>query len=448
MQPVFFRELEKYGILEIQQSFQNEVDSQEIRELVNNLVERNILEKESEYVKFTYVGFIEFKGYILFIMPKFVSEEEYSNYYPILVRLFKEYSERELLEEEEIDTLGELVDSGNFNIFKIIYFLLEDFWENGLYSNEKIDIELNGEGEISWPDTFEKSKAHIYNQNIVYFDLYTKKFANDNQNYIRKVHMCVLNDCISKLKKFGIFDVLNFPDINFDIEIDQLGDIDYILHRLEIEKSTQYIDRRLFLLDTLYNYLSKQSDILSDNSINLYGTKKFEIVWEKTCGYVFRNDYEKLKYLIPRPIWKDYNTFKETRKETLIPDILKLLEEKKLFFIFDAKYYLTSFNKSGQLINNTPGIGDISKQYLYEMIFKKYFYNKGYKIYNVFLFPSTSKDEVFGHASFELFDNLGPIFLIRLNALQIFKKYIDRNQKDNFYFEEISKKINPYKENK
>ncbi|SHF98152.1 LlaJI family restriction endonuclease [Ornithinibacillus halophilus] len=444
MKPIFVKELFRYKLSDIQQIFNCEKEL--LNSFTNDLIKRKIIEKESSSYKFAYVGFIQFQGKFIFVMPKFIQEHHFDLYYPTIVKLFKEYNERENLNIEEVETFGDFENEEFYNLFKIVHFLLQDYDENGLYNNDKVEQELNGDGEIDWNRSIEQNQSYISGQNIMYLDFYTQKTISDEEDFIRKVHMFVLNQCSSFLKELDILDILGFPEVDYNIDFNELGEEDYILYKIDSEKSNQFLDRKLMLLDALYYFVSKQNSFKGESKPYLFGTRSFEIIWEKVCSFVFNNEYNKLQKFIPSPVWKDYNTLKETKRETLIPDILRKIDVYQLFFVFDAKYYTTTFNENGTLINNAPGISDISKQYLYEKVFYKYLDIKHYSFYNIFLMPTDGTDELFGETRFELFEALGPIFLLRLNAQKIFSMYSKRERYEEVYFKQLSTALIPYKE--
>src|SRR5699024_8082302 len=135
-------------------------------------------------------------------------------------------------------TFGSFETEEQFNILKITHFLLSDFNDNGLYHNDMIELELNGEGEIDWNNTIERNQSYVTGQNIIYLDFYTKNLNSSNEDdYIKKIHMFVLNKSSDLLRKLGILNILGLPDVNFNVEINELGEVDYILYRLELEKS-------------------------------------------------------------------------------------------------------------------------------------------------------------------------------------------------------------------
>jgi len=81
---------------------------------------------------------------------------------------------------------------------------------------------------------------------------------------------------------------------------------------------------------------------------------------------------------------------------------------KNQFYIFDAKYYTPNL-KHGESPKGQPGIESISKQYLYQLAYKKFIDTHDFKgVKNCFLLP-TEDDTIIdlGEVSMKIFSNLG-----------------------------------------
>src|SRR5690606_36756191 len=96
--------------------------------------------------------------------------------------------------------------------------------------------------------------------------------------------------------------------------------------------------------------------------------------------------------VISKPQWthKQSNKKHESTK-TLIPDII-VIEDKSLS-IYDAKYYTIKLNEN--TLNNNPSVGDVSKQYMYELAFRDFANSNNLVIIkNAFLMPTDGDVEV------------------------------------------------------
>ncbi len=77
-------------------------------------------------------------------------------------------------------------------------------------------------------------------------------------------------------------------------------------------------------------------------------------------------------------------------KKSLELDVLHINHDKKRFEIFDGKYYTIQFQKNS--VSGQPGVGDITKQYLYQLAYQKLANLNGYSFTNAFVVPV---DELF-----------------------------------------------------
>ncbi|MNW58503.1 Type-2 restriction enzyme BsuMI component YdjA [compost metagenome] len=194
-----------------------------------------------------------------------------------------------------------------------------------------------------------------------------------------------------------------------------------------------------------------------ENGLSLFGTNSFNFVWEKVCSDVFNNQLStKLKHLsLPQPLTeqylskKDYTLLELIEKpkwnfiegerllkshrveETLIPDIISLFpkDDGVCFGIFDAKYYNIRLDE--RRVDGQPGIGDITKQYLYQLAYNNFINAHNFThIQNAFLMP-TEKDtaEYLGTAEMSMLSNLSvpalsDISVVRLPAQKMFRWYL------------------------
>ena len=112
------------------------------------------------------------------------------------------------------------------------------------------------------------------------------------------------------------------------------------------------------------------------------------------------------------------------------PDLISIdeLDNKKIFFIFDAKYYNIQLER-GSPLDRQPGIESIIKQYLYQLAFKDFIeLHKFDDVKNCFLFPIDSCEvENRGFAQLKILNNqdLENIQTIFLPAKIVFKHYLE-----------------------
>ena len=331
----------------------------------------------------------------------------------------------------------------------IILFLLNDYYEYGVYNNSESIIEVNGEGTILWEKTINEGLPFIRDNSPYYIELYTEKTIDDDMDFFKRLHECILTECSQQLYNSKLEDLFEMVPVELSEEkIEDFGDTEYILDRIQAELSIQFNTRKQILLKTMSIYLSHNRKMLDDNEgISMYGTTSFNMVWEKMCSEVFDNQlrtplgrlvlpvplnsYDEKKALIDiieKPIWEVEDTTKIS-KRTLEPDIITISQfngEHQLT-ILDAKYYNLQLEKEKPLRGN-PGIGDITKQYLYQLAYKKFIeLHKFEKVRNCFLMP-TEMDRMIekGTVTLEMFSplQLAHIQVRLMPATTIFDYYL------------------------
>ena len=215
---------------------------------------------------------------------------------------------------------------------------------------------------------------------------------------------------------FEFFDNLTPIELT-DVKVEDFGDKDYILYRLERELSEQFNTRKQHLLKTMHTYIANNKGAYDNDCLMVYGTTSFHKVWEEVCANVMQNDLgNTLHYLskrdlgalhesylahkdkvlldiIDKPEWVSYSGVGSQNKpqeaDTLIPDIISILkidnDNDKWFGIFDAKYYTVQFTPK---LAGQPGLGDVTKQYLYNLAYKDFIEKHDFKrVWNCFLMP-------------------------------------------------------------
>lgn len=210
----------------------------------------------------------------------------------------------------------------------------------------------------------------------------------------------------------------------------------------------QYNTHRQLLLKTLYVYISQDKRLFEeDQGISMFGTTAFHAVWERACADVFENMLDvpignlpmnarlasgydgkrKLIDLVERPKWCTADAEMEAR-ETLIPDIISIEQHhgQDWFMILDAKYYLLQMEKN--VLRGNPGIGDVTKQYLYQLAYRGFIASHSIKVVrNCFLMPAEGEEiAAKGTVKLEMFAKLGlePIQIRLIPAEMLFDLYL------------------------
>lgn len=444
----FIRKLKSFGVLKMVKATPEE---RELSELLDENVELINEEENTDkyFYVFTYVGILTIGNRVLKCYPKYVKDTEPHEKMKQVLNVLRKYNSREqivaLFNGEEENT--------SFNLLAIMLYLLEEYAENGVYTNELLTIEDNGSGEILWDNTINETYAIIRNSRPVYVDLKTINIDEDEQDFFRRLHCCIVTKCSQILEQAGLdklFD-LGLVDVS-EAEIDDFGDEEYILYRIQSELDIQFNDRKKMLLKTMYTYISHRKAFETGLGISMFGTNSFNLVWEKVCANVFDNklnvklnelkqipnhDYfdsesKTLIEVIEKPKWR----YKETdnlveQSKTLTPDLISIYPYKDsyCFAILDAKYYLIKLTKHS--IEGNPGVGDVTKQYLYQLAYQDFIDRCGFKyVQNAFLMPVDDEDgEFVGTAEFNMMRDAGKrlehISVIKLPATRLYQAYLN-----------------------
>ena len=279
-------------------------------------------------------------------------------------------------------------------------------------------------------------------------------------DYFKRLHECVLTECFRQLHTAQL-------DLLFDIDcielseetLEDFGDKDYILERIIKELNIQFNTHRQILLKTLYAYISQDRKMLEENDgISMFGTTAYHAVWEKACAEVFDNKLntvlaqlnmtvplaepyngkherrQKLIEIIEKPVWQGVDMEAKTA-DTLIPDLISIpcIKGNDWFIIFDAKYYNLQLEK-GKSLRGNPGVGDVTKQYLYQLAYKDFIEAHHItEVRNCFLMPTEGDDFVVkGIAKMQMLESLGlkNIQIRLIPATELYEHYLSDKKID------------------
>lgn len=414
------RKLKEYGVLKPVKASDLQ---KEMSELIDEDVEIADVEAgENDYLYvFTFVGIIVVAGRVLKIYPKYLlTNSEPKNELKQVIKVLEKYNTKEQI----VRMFNDTSESSSFNLLAVLLYLIQDYYENGIYNNTEEIIERNGDGEILWDKTINETFVLLSHNRPYYVELQTKKRVTNDYDYFKRLHECILTQASQELLDADLLDMFDITGIDLTDEVlDDFGEKEYILYRIEKELSTQFNTRKQLVLKTLYAYIDHSGNLYDIDCLSMFGTNKFNIVWEKICADIMDNLLEtpvgllhlpaalsteyncetRLIDIIEKPLWTYTG---KTADDTLIPDFITIYN--KSFMIFDAKYYTArlepNIKPKGQ-----PGIESVTKQYLYQLAYQKFILAHGFKsVVNCFIMP-TEDDEIGmkGDVSLEMLDNLG-----------------------------------------
>lgn len=450
----FIKNLKAFGVLK---SVKNSNDQMEMSELTDEDIEITDDTAESGdclYV-FTYVGIITCGSRIIKVYPKYLlTEQDHLESMKQVLKVLERYSRSE---EQIINVFNGDGENRSFNMLAVILYLLNDYYEYGIYTNSDDIIEVNGDGDILWGKTIDESFALLQDNKPYYMELYTGRTVDDDMDYFKRLHECILTDCSEQLHTAQLDSLFDIDQIILSEEkLDDFGDTDYILERLQKELNIQFNTRRQILLKTLYAYVAQNKRLLENNDgISMFGTTAYHAIWENVCAEVFDNKLKtslgKLNMSVPlskeytpsdmlieiieKPVWKGPDTEEKKASETLIPDLISIpkIGNEDYFLIFDAKYYNLRLEK-GKTLGGNPGVGDVTKQYLYQLAYKKFIKAHNIAVVkNCFLMP-TEKNVIIdkGTAKMEMLEALGleNIQIRLMPAAMMYEYYLTQRKID------------------
>lgn len=444
------KRLKEYGVLKAVKASELQKDLTDLVETDIEIADVEVGENEYLYV-FSFVGVITIEGRVLKCYPKYIfSTSSPRAELKQVLRVLEKYNSREQI----VRMYNETSDSSAFNMLAVMLFLLQDYYEYGSYTNTQDIIESNGTGDILWDKTINETFTLISKNRPYYPELLTMRRINDDFDYFKRLHECILTKCTNELKDADLLDLFDIMGVDVsDEEIDDFGEKDYILERISKELNVQFNTRKQRLLKTLYAYIAHSSALDDMDCFSMFGTNSFNLVWEKVCAEVFDNQlnrliggltlpiplhekykdkrHEELISLIEKPQWSgigEYgSSYTKIAKDTLIPDIISIFGDK--FIIFDAKYYNIQMEERKEL-RGQPGIESITKQYLYQLAYQEFINAHGFQLVrNCFLMPSEGDAVVVkGTASMQMLAVLGlePIQIRLLPAQEVYKNYLNQ----------------------
>lgn len=414
------RKLKEFGVLKVVKATDSQRDMSDLLDEDIEVADVEVGENEYLYV-FTFVGVIVVAGRTLKCYPKYLlSKKEPKDELKLVLKVLKKYNSKEQI----IRMFNDSSESNSFNLLAVLLFLIQDYYENGAYSNTADIIESNGSGEILWEKTINETFSLLSNNRPYYTDLQTKKRITNDFDYFKRLHECILTKASKEMKDADLLDLFEMTEIDLtDEKLGEFGDKEYILYRIENELSTQFNTRKQLVLKTLYAYIDHSGNLYDTDCLSMFGTNSFNLVWESICSNIMDNQLGKQlgSLSLPNPLKTGYDRSKKLidiiekpfwsatgkrANDTLIPDIITIAADR--FIIFDAKYYNARLIY-GQTPKGQPGIDSITKQYLYQLTYQKFINEHGFKeVKNCFLMPTENNEvEIKGEALLGFLSNLG-----------------------------------------
>lgn len=365
--------------------------------------------------QFIFVGLVLLEGFCLVVYPKYFplvsidnpSEETKAamrRIISVLRKSGKQHSQIAVMAEESMQTNDRIA---------LMLMLLEMYDEYGPYTNYLKEDAHNGFGNINWERTIASNLPFLIDNRPIYFTYNTTETSQDSSDFVMRLHMVVLTACSRFMQDSSLASLLELDAISLsDNSIEDFGDVDSIIYRLECERNRQFITWKQDVIDLLLWFIENDGCTLRQDMPICLGTSSFYHVWEEACRTAFDDalkknlseldielaksfdlmDKQKLIDIIPRPQWVVLNANTEEKcgkVKTLVPDTVLLQSDvngDSVFAILDAKYYTPEL---GETINGAPGVESVSKQLLYQSAYREFVLAHSYsRVVNAFLIPT------------------------------------------------------------
>jgi hypothetical protein len=436
----FFEQVEEYAL---------EVILARLGPLYNIFLQAGFCSVKNKLVKFSYVGIASNSSTVICILPKYMFREvtkkqDYRVEAGSLIKVLKQYNLNTSTFADRMEFYDDSTVSET-NEVALADFLLLDYLNNGIWSYQNKYISADDTNEILWDYTVDQS-IPVISKYPYYFEVFSQSNEKISNTIVSRIHQWGIQ--YSAYRYADILDLQINVDSLESINIEDLGDREFLIDMLSKELRVTFNDRDILLLKTLIE-LIRVGTTNNKQDYSLYGKNKFEHIWEDALSYNFKNEYKNFAKYISKPEWSDKGSGVITEKNTLRPDVIRWVKDssRSVVLIIDAKYYLFEFNEIDKNAENNPGVGDIVKQYFYELVLNRptssapwLEFNTTYV--NILMYPGQNyKGRLMEHIGSVSLDNSvtnKPIYNFHLNPFIIFENYIKRTPFSDFQIAELA----------
>ena len=249
--------------------------------------------------------------------------------------------------------------------------VIRDFYARGYYHETEVQYSQGKSGKISWGRTIKNIRPVIQDNEVYYLDFIIRRSSINYNELITQIHKYCVYQSMKNLGWLFTSYIPPEPQIRFNKKL---------IESVVSEKlSSTFNDRNRILFRSMLAIIDWDSD--ENKTALMYGTNRFEYVWESLIDQVYGID-EKKEYF-PKTRWVIRG--KEYDSSSLEPDSIMLYNGN--VYILDAKYYRFGWTTHA---GDLPASSSINKQITYGEYAEGMKKNKGKKIYNAFIMPFNS----------------------------------------------------------
>lgn len=268
--------------------------------------------------------------------------------------------------------------------FPILAFLdvLDYYMETGgkYYTVTEKRFKSDSKGKIDFKKTVKKENAFIKNGSLVFTKFQVEYQSPLDNVLITNIHKYCVYQAFQRLGWLYTNQTICNPGITLNKRV--------FLEELKKHYRYSNIDRDKRLFKSMIAMIEFIDERVLDKSF-YFGTDNFEYIWEKIIDKVFgipnKEDY------FPKAVWIErHGAKKGTETHALMPDTIMLYNDK--VYILDAKFYKYGVTHDPTHLPNTSSI---NKQITYGEYINKYKMVDENSIFNAFLMPFDSKNNLF-----------------------------------------------------
>lgn len=385
--------------------------------LQETIRERGLLTSNGSRVsnKVSFCGLITCRGSNYVFLPRKTDKTSEGNahkkYAPALFKALRKYH-REVSSLLNVNEDGVELE-GTDNIADI-YFLIDDYRKNGLYSKRQTHRNKN-KGKPNWPRTISRHQPVLSSIGPAYIEYEGVQRNNSADGEISRIHAYI----IKKLDdKFSDIFIGNKSYKHDGIHPPQALEKNYFISKLKNELRNVYSERDVMLIRTLIKVLNKTFHNQEEETV--IGIRGFHTIWEHMLDKVLDGKVDINKEFSFPSYVDNHGTvypakFKGQRTDTILADY-----EKNQFSVIDAKYY------DAVSLGTAPGWPDLVKQFFYAKAVQSLKPTASVK--NYFIFPGNNShfDRAFMSKDDSLVADLRypPIFCKYIEPAEVIKAYI------------------------
>lgn len=258
--------------------------------------------------------------------------------------------------------------------------VIYDFYSRGYYRESEKVRAVARRGKIDWNRTIKTRQAYAQDGDVFYLDFVTRQNASGENELITLIHEYCVYESFSKIGWLFTAMLPEKPRLKYH---------EKLFRRIltgKLKETFNDRDRRLFR--NMLAIVEYQGNSESSGHF-IYGTYRFEYVWETLIDRVYGIDCKKDYF--PKTEWIIEG--ESCGNAYLEPDTVMIY--KGDVYILDAKYYKYGVTQNP---HDLPGSSSVGKQitygeYVAEQEKFRRIHGDSYNVYNAFLMPFDAMDE-------------------------------------------------------